>query len=672
MGERAFRILLLLLLVGGLAMRVWLAQPPIGSDDIGYLQRAFPIADAVESQAPVQHEASLRLAMTLLQRLPGTLLGSGYSITSFYSALALQSLLLAGGFLAFAWQASRSRSIVLLVMLFWATSYAAISTEGTLTPDAPGTALALLGLACLLAHGGFHGEEVSARKPLYWGLLAGVLLYGAFSVRGSFAPFVLAGLFAAAMAPARRRLLPGLILGLSLGLLLEAVTIGFQYGNPFLRFDLLLHYRGGGIKGTALDVEDLTEADASTVKVLLGLALRFPRMLINSGSGEIFLFVLGLGGALLWLGRCRRPLPRINLLLLGLVFGSLAFAVKGLHPPRPLLREGMRYYLTAAPLFYLAAAEGLLFLVERLRSRPWLGRGVLLGGFGLALFNLWIISQSPHLLKNGNDGLSSALSEAARAGAAGGPRLYYGDKPEMARLFLADDWRLQKRFQAFPEPGFLLLNWRFRNFLAGQRQESHLFTLQGLIETHAFVYRHRNRYWQVDLFQVEPQSTGRLLTPGPALHRFGLWKGGSETLLSDMNQPVRLESGQLLASDAGDWQRPSSPGRPLAAGLWQVRLMARVIRGQPMLRPMLWVWKTPQETPRVAVMGESAADGDWQEVRLWSWLPEAMADSRLIVRLEGGQAEVREVALRHLGALPGDRMQHAGGEWLISPEKVPK
>ncbi|MBF0626404.1 MAG: hypothetical protein HQL82_16570, partial [Magnetococcales bacterium] len=343
MSEPIFLGAALALLLAGLGLRLWMYQQPWNTDDLHYIQQAL------QASGPVADTHSMRWVLLGVIRFWGLFIG--YSLTTFYLAVYTLPVIAWGGILVFC-RVAAGPVETLWVLFLWATSFVFIMTETRLMPDALGTGLALAGLAAVLWAGGLgrspvatvsrDGENRGAVFPI--ALVGGLLLVAAYGARCSFASFSLAALALVPLAPAARRrpLLLGLGSGLAAGLALELAWFWISSGNPLLRIETLLFYP-----------EQVSDNKLFQGLTWLDLALRYFRLLYNTGSAEIFVFLLGWVGVVAWLvagGRRNQAL----LIIFLINFGVIAFSVVRVDPPVPLLRATERYYVTAAPLFFRA------------------------------------------------------------------------------------------------------------------------------------------------------------------------------------------------------------------------------------------------------------------------------------------------------------------------------
>ncbi|ABK44088.1 hypothetical protein Mmc1_1579 [Magnetococcus marinus MC-1] len=654
-GITLLAVLLLALLSVALNLYFW--QPPVGSDDLHYFQRAMGALPL--TQEPVQHGA-LRLFLTLLIQLPNLLLGHGYTLEAFYTAIGFQSVLGFCGVALFAFAAAPSRTAALLTLLFWVTSYAALLTQAKLVPDGFGTAIAFF--ATGLLYGLALRWPVSPTSHLFrLGVMtAGLLLWGAFSIRATFAPFILSALLLGLFSYHRRYLMPYLLLGLLLGSAIELFALWQIFGDPLIRLHTLLGYGTGGIEGTIFAQQD--QASLSTGQALWLLALRFPKLLYNTGSAEVFFFLFGGLGTLTWLLRRpgRAPLSKAMLLLLG--FGALAFAVKGGDFSRPYLRESLRYYLQCLPLFQLATAELLLLATPWLLNRwhPRIGfKPATLATFAVAMgligLNLWTLNQSTHLAKNGNTGQLTILHRLNQLPTPPNPTLY-GDGTNLFPLFFpaGSPWQHQKQFTQHSQPGYLLIDWRKRNYMLklGYAYGKNTHQLYDTIAHSPHLYRHQSGRWLYDLFLVEIPPIQRASTPLPT-DGFTLTDAKGEQ--SPWSQPLQLTQNQSVHASA---LAIALPGQQLLRLHFRAKTHMTSATLQVMLRYTHADGQTHQQ-----FMGESVADKTWHDFSLWTYLPVAGHSPDLLLKLSHGSAEIQLQALELLERHPLDQLENNQPQW---------
>nr|CRH05410.1 conserved membrane protein of unknown function [Candidatus Magnetococcus massalia] len=649
-------LLLLLLLITDFFLRSWLWQPPVGSDDLNYFRHALEGLSDSERAAPAH--GALRLLLSGLIALPNQLFQLEGGLEAFYGAIALQSLLSFIGIALLAFAASRDQRAALLVILLWSTSYAALLTEAKLLPDGFGTALAMIGSGLFFSAAFPTQSQIASTKRLKaWMLLSGLLLWGAFSIRATFATYPATALLILLATPRLRQLLPALLAGGVLGALIEWIALYQSFGDPLIRLKVLLNYQTGGTTGTLLEHAASTAGAASfTVwQKLWILFSRFPHVLYNTGSAEIFLFLGGLLGAFVWLiGRGEGASKRRALgIFLILGFGLLAFAIKGFEPLRPYLRESVRYYLQAAPLFYLLSA-GLAYSIScwlaarpipLFKQRPSLLALLLLSPFiGL---NLWAIEQSPHLAKNGNDGLFKMIRLAQQRATASQTTLY-GDGQRLSGFFFTQEsgWKHVKSFHHFPEPGFLLIDWRKRNYNVqnGYSYGVTTHTLYDLAEHYPIIARHQNGIWVRDLLLVGPTPIQRQINPlvqPQSWQALVISSAGEKRQVRFLDAPLQLKQGEQLLL--------RSPNTPFTANqLLQLRLITQATGSSPATLSH-WLEGDNQRT----FMGQRIADQQQREMAVWGYGVE-MPRATVRIKVERGEVNLDKPQLLELSRHPQD------------------
>jgi len=426
----------------GLGIRGWLHQQPFNSDDVQYFTHAQQMSlpainfETVRTESPSGYSAnSLRFVFLSIPAVYSSLLGTGPE--PFYGAIFTMAVLSFIGIFAFAWVLSGPR-VAVIASVVWATSYATIAVDTRLAPDNMGTALALLGLALIAYAAGLgraNGVEAPAsrKKRFVYPALGGFLLWAAFQTRASFFIFALLGVTLALLADRDKRWLvvAGVVAGGVIGELVEMIYLAGTVGDPWLRFKLLLNF-GGSVAASGASGSGAYAGYSAG-----DLFTRYPRILWGTDSAEFILHFVGLA-IFIWWATAWRKKHRLAKAVCGLVaYGFLAFAITNLDPVVPLMREKLRYYATAAPLFHIAVAElGDMFVFRKFDHRRlgrWLNGRLRLVAAGLLAVlataaNLVAAADSKQFAKNGNDGMLVAAEVLETdSEESGRPRVLYQD-----------------------------------------------------------------------------------------------------------------------------------------------------------------------------------------------------------------------------------------------------
>ncbi|MEG3641454.1 hypothetical protein [Magnetococcus sp. PR-3] len=638
-------------------------QAPVGSDDVGYFKLA--LGDGFQQGDRIRH-GSLRMFLYALIQFPNWVLGHDYALEAFYTSIGFQSLLGFMGVTLFAFVAAPNRRVALLAILFWVTSYAALITQAKLLPDGFGTGIAFL--ATGLMYGLVFRWNLPAHKPAFkaLALIVGLLLWGALSIRATFAPFVLSALLLALISPHRWKLLLYFALGLLLGAALEMFSVWVQFGDPLLRYKVLLNYNTGGTLETVFEQAAKSGEKLPTLQAIILLAIRFPKVIYYTGSAEIFFFLLGGLGTLMWLflDRSKTALSKAMMLILG--FGAIAFAIKGMDPSRPYLRESIRYYLQTLPFFQLATAElifaGASWLAITVK-KPLFERGVYAVAIalitGLITLNLWSLNQSPHLAKNGNTGSLVILERASQLQEPHNPKLY-GDGKNLFPLFFkaSSPWAHQKKFSQFEEPGYLFINWRRRNYILKKRlHKTHpTHGLYTTIETQPHLYRHQNGRWLSDLFVINTPPITRTKTRLPKEAFMVRLQGGQLATPSETIRLVKGDQWQLSAVD------PALAPLPVEK-LVQIQFFMRAVTPRASTMQVQLEYRSTNGQKQQQFMGESVAGTDWHRFSLWTYLPQPAHNPSFKMRLTHGEVDVKDFQVQLLDRHPQDELANNRLQW---------
>ncbi len=602
--HRYWLILAILMGAGAMTLRAWLYRQPVNSDDIQYFASAHAMPASAIEDSPKLHHTELRIALLAMIRVP--ILLFGYSAAAFYTSVYLHTALFAVSLLLFCVVLSDMRAAV-IVLLLWATSSICIEIDTRLLPDNVGTMAALFALTLLAWAGRLHRREPvtlqpsspadssdriepdrSTKRLTVCAVVAGLLLYAAFSMRATFAAYGLAGFGFALLSPQRRRLGAFLILGLALAGIAEILYVWWAYGDPLARWKILLGY-GDNISASHF-FQGYTWND---------ILWRYPRRLWRVGIGEFGLFVGGHVGALVWLVRCRRKANAAKLLTFVFAYGLIAFALTKFDPPVPFMRDKERYYAGVAPLFYLAVADLFLLITDQIlrlgnRTRPAatpdappirqslaltvLTRGIVvamvMGFLAIPIANVQAAIDSPHTVRNGNDNLFRIAGTIRRDQARSDrPKRLYLDwrTRRVMGLLLSpgNGWHLLTLTEESFLPGYLSLDWQrlSRNAAGGYLWPKQLAEYGHLIERYPILERHRaNQMYVVDVYIVPELPIHRKIVDvsdriPPGWNRYD--RKQKKTLTMQPDEPIVVEGKDLVFTGSRPaWRRPPSGALP--------------------------------------------------------------------------------------------------------------
>ncbi|MBF0369944.1 MAG: hypothetical protein HQL52_10850 [Magnetococcales bacterium] len=697
--------LMLLLGMVGMGLRVWFYQQPANTDDLTYFTYAtrelLPSADQIGPGA---------LRSVLIWSIQLMVLLLGPTVEAFYGTIHLHALLSLLAIWFFTKAFSNDR-VALLMVVLWVTSYPYILSGTRLLPDNLGISLALLGLGAVAWAGRLReGSPPFDPKALIVAFLGGLLLWAAVSVRVTFAVYVVAGVVTALWSPHRKQVTLFLILGMGLGGLLELIHLAIVFDDPFIRIKALLGYsqKTGRVVGTIFTPTAPTLAKVKSVAAqptislsqwlsTLGLVvLRYPKMLYNTGSGEIFFHLFGFLGAMVWLGNLRKRVNPPKIIVFMLAFGFIAFTMKSWHPPVPAMRESVRQYLTVAPLFYLAAVEFFLFLLNwsatsnfrnlaanlrlswLVRPAPFL---ILAAPLVLVLFNLMVVNQFKYLAKNGNDAYIATADairqDMAHRGETAGTLYLGGGAARVMKLLLPETkgWHHAKMDPTFPQPGYLVMDWRRYNYddlEYGERTDTLIRPYDHLVEHQSPIFRHRRHFFLTEAYRVGPSVTPRPATEITADLPPGWSFGGSDdsqaAVLSERGGWLVSRGKQLYSGTTPLLERPNANPLPQER-LIQVRFGVQMTEMRAGVKVYLLGWPMEEgldqdkKPPVKRYMGEVIAMRRQQEATLWSWLPRGFGAFRLLFEGSGKPLKIFSPRLFLMEPQPQDRFQQRGGAW---------
>ena len=693
-------IFVILILIGlcGIFLRIYLYQQPVNSDDINYF--IFANADPLElAEHTVLGEninsrrIFLIFPIKIIQHIFGFSLSAYYVTVYFFSAIIFIAIIVftltySGYFPA------------LLVSFLWVTSFVFIQADTRIAPDNFGTGLALLGLTCLassLSVKPNHWPGSKRYSSLYITLafLSGFLFWASYSVRSTFAVFAMAGGLAALLDRKRYPVCAAMILGFLLASACEAFYFWVLYGDPFERLKLLFGYGGVTLPGEAVQTSSMSSfknvQDTGELSYTY-ILLRYPMMLLATGSGEFVLFIVGFLGLLLWALEWRQPASRLKLLAFIFSFGFIAFGLVNINPPAPIMREKLRYYATAAPLFYIAAADlGYRLLTstrlrDLIRNFPRLGRFnttgnrggienetafpkhqsgsrvkysltswlglcslvVILGLLGYAIVqNYLAASRNLKTAINGNDGiLACAQAIKTHQGLNGLPARAFIDirTSRVASLSLGtgNKWTLENLGQTLdksPRGGYLLFDWRRlnTNVLRSYQHSPVTHALYRTVEKNALVYRHRWGKHLTDAFFApsEPLRRNSLeLTDCICSDWTILNPSNNERLVVSADQIKKLDPGKILYSGEGLlWKSPGGSAPLPGDRFFEVVFEAQKECCQPgEVLVELHYWTESKGNPVKQYMGQVMAEDRNLEMAAWTYLPYNATSFRIVFR----------------------------------------
>lgn len=677
----------------GFLVRVWLYQQPVNSDDVQYFVDAGKCLTSSFSEPLGDHISANALRVFFLASIGVYQYILGCSLSAYYAAIYGSAILSLLGVLSFS-SAVSSRAVTALASLLWATSYVSILTDTRLLPDNFGTAMSLFALTALVRAGGFKdGRNSAAEESGHRALLSnsfaafigGLLLWSAWSARATFAVFGLPALVIILISDNRWRLLAAFMSGLALGSAFEMLIVTFDHGDPLFRLKLLLGY--GADRSSSRLFQGYTFG---------GLFARYPRILAQTGSAEIAVFGFGLLGALVWAVRWRNGLNLVKFTALAASYALIACAITRFDPPVPLLREKLRYYATAAPLFYLATAELMVMAWNQLCPNP-ASREVEMGHSGwrrwgrsfvillpslaiasLGIFicckNILVTSRCASLARNGNDNFFAAV-EAIRSHAKDddGPKRIYNDfrttRVLSILLPLPENWQLSDYFLRSEGGGYLLVNWERlnRNVRRDYFDAAETYRFFGTIENMPLLLRHRHGNYLTDVFVVPKKSfhrdtidiTNRL--PG----RWTRWQS-RETGARVLPNSDRFEVGQkgwVYSGTDAPWKPPSGSGTMPGDHFVEVIFDGRSPRVSG-LAGYLYYWREGDKLPQKQYLGRVYIDEEVRSVALWTYLAQDAKVFRVLFRVvSGAPVDVHVKRLLMLERTDDDTVMQKGGAW---------
>ncbi len=680
----------------GMLLRFWFLRQPANSDDIQYFHIAMSFDGEAAAAFPdeVRHEGHTTLRIALLSIVRACIGLFGYSISTYYACVYLIALCSCVGILCFSWVVSDVRTAA-IATLFWATSFVFLEADCRLVPDNLGTSVSLISLALLACavqrrRGGLlsHDHVRPGWATVIAALCSGLLLWVAFSVRETFGIFLLAAGLAAMLSRWRRQLLPSMGLGFLLGSAFELYYFDQHYGDPWIRWKILLGYG-----------ERISAAAVFQGYTYWQLVCRYPKLLAETGSGEAVLHALGWLGVVAWAVRCRSEVHRIKLFALLLSYSLIAIGVVKLNPAIPLLREKLRYYVTAAPLFYIAAADLLVLMGDyayRFHGRLKAGneaapgslgirlqRGVavlglcviFIGALGLAVANAVAAGKDRDLVRNGNHSFLEAASEIRHhAGGSQDSRRLFSDfrTSRVLRLLLRENAGWQSApLEGLVElrtSGYLVLNWKRLNANV-ERQLYHAdwtHRFYRTIETRALLLRHRHYSDLSDVFLVSPRPIRRKIEDMTELASSGwsrLLPGKEYEYLGPVDE-VSLSKGNLVYTGADKpWRHPKSSS--LAKQHFVEVVFDARAEETSGFAAHLYCWtKSSGRLPKKLYIGRAYANPTPREVAFWTYMPEAVDAFRIVLRgLDDASVWIENVRFYLLEQHEDDVIHQTGGAW---------
>ena len=672
----------------GLGIRIWLHQEPVNSDDVQYFAQATSDEPGA-TLATTANANGMRLALLSVPAALSAIFGP--SKLAFYATVYTFALVSFFGLFAFAWVLSGIR-IALIASAVWATSYSAIFVDTRLAPDNLGAGLALLGLALIALAARVGPRSSEPDKPrsdmaiIACAVVGGFLLWAAFSTRASFVVF--GGLGAVFAVFSRRRwYMLGLVLaGLAIGEIIELLYFEVAFGDALTRWKYLLGYKSNvAASGTSGGIY--------SGYTLSHLVTRYPEMLIGTNWLEAAVHFAGLAVFLAWAIGWREPRSRLKLLCGLGAYGFIAFAIVSIDPIVPLLRDKLRYYAAAAPLFYLAAAELIYVVVYRHVRRPpldkWLNgraRQVALGSLVILalLINVWQVGQSASFAKNGNDALLSGaeyIQEDAEEGPEQRPKVVYTDfrTQRVTNILLpkSDGWQSDYAFDAknafiIPENGYLLSSWKRlnTNLRRGYTNANRSHGLYRIIEKNAVVGRHRLGLEMTDVYFLGASPIDRQPRPitggfpqgwSRYRHASKSWEAlGADEKIAITNKRSYQE--HIYSGTDAPWQ--PRPETSLAGDVFvETVVKARFDGKKPrQLRAYLRWWPEGNKKYVTQYMGRVYVGNTERDHGLWTYLPQPARSYRIILRAQVGivLSDVQTYVLQRHEA---DRIQQDGGAW---------
>ena len=673
--------------LAGIALRIWLYQEPVNSDDVQY----FAVATSDKpgaALATTTNANGMRLALLGVPAFFASIVGP--SALAFYAAVYTFAALSFAGIFAFAWALSGMR-VAFITAAVWATGYAAIHVDTRLTPDNLGAALALLGLALIVlaARAGPPPPNTTARparaRAIAFALIGGLLLWAAFSARASFFVFGGVGVMFALLSP-RRWSITGLTLaGLALGAGLELLYFELAFDEPLARWKLLLGY------GADVAVSG-SSGGVFAGYSLADLFVRYPALLWRENTGETVAHFIGLGVFAAWaVGWHDRQKLRKALCAL-VAYGFIAFAIVSIDPVIPLMREKLRYYATAAPLFYLATAEAIDLVVFRPASIAPLGKWPNVAAYQRALgavvvvalmFNAIRVSEGVRFAKNGSNGLFSAakfIRDHREARPHDGSQVVYTDSrtSRVTGILLpkSDGWRHAAPFPGvqttltIPREGYLLLSWKRLNGNV-QRQYLHAAQTHALyrtVEQYPVVGRHHVGFDNVDVLAVGESPIARQTRQLPIAFPEG-WSRQKDDSWAALpaDGEIRFTSDDAFEEHIFTGEGPLL--RPLPGpGLDGDQIIEAVVMARTDTKEtrQIWVylywWHEERKRRFKQLMGRAYVDPTARELAFWTYLPRAARSFKIALNAESGVV-LSGAKIYALQPHEADSFQQRGGAW---------
>ncbi len=642
--RRAAWLMMGLVGVAALTLRATLYHQPTNSDDVSYYWSAAGpgaeyglFADPNVPRRPATGHSNLRLGILLPIRGLSRLIP--YSQFGFYATVYLFAALCLVAVGVFGYVVGGPFVGVGLLWL-WATSPAAIGVDTRLLPDNLGLAFALLAVALAWKAAGLdprhRAAEVQAgarRRAQLMAAIAGALIALAFATRATFAVYGVAVAIVLLLGAGRVRTLACFVLGGCAVHVIELALLAHLAGGPFVRWRILLGY--GGRVGQASIFAGYRWAD---------IVLRYPRLLLESCPAELVVHVLGWAGCLWWLwhGRDRRNLARAATLIIA--FGGIAWSVVHLSPPVPLLREKLRYYASALPLFQLAAVSVLSALFRRPGVLARLAPAGCIAAIGIAAAREAMTD--PSLAIHGNDAYLQAAASIRRDAQSGRRKAVICDfrTSRVMRMLLrdADGWRaypledLLRRWSgekggAVASSGYIVLDWKRLNANAwyGYVHAPLTYRAYDVLDHALLVARHQYRDALTDVFYLPEAPFTR--PREPATNQPLVWNvGGRPAIepLRPLDGPATQRWCRFVQDAAGRRWEPlgaiDAAGR-LPAGWSVLRRDASGAHTQPIHGPLVIdpktqlytglepLWRRPRRGPlpagTVTLTLQARADG---------------------------------------------------------------
>lgn len=689
-GAQLLGIASLLVAIGGLALRAWLYRQPVNSDDIEYFQTA--VGNMTTFGAALEN--AFRIGLLFPIRVLTWAAGSG--IEGYYVVVYFNAVLMAVAVYVFA-RTFSGRRAALVALALWATSVVYMETDTRIVPDNLGISYALFALALLAWLCRRWSELVQPRreagalwKESGWLLgaagVAGLLVWASWATRPTFAPLVVVVALSLVWFRARRPVVTAVITGFVAGVIAEFAYGWFVYDDAFARLSLIL------AQGTPAISASVDSSGIFAGRSYGDLPLRYPRLLSDSQTLELWLHIAGLIGVGLWLARIREVGARVKLATVVASYGLIAFGLTNFDPPVVLMREKLRYYATAAALFHLATADLVIALADRVVMG--IRRGADRSSFaGVTTMSrhagavvlvpitagvLWFSQANAEVLvteagaaRNGNDAFLAAADHIHRHA----ERTEWGEhvhvdetSARVSSLLLPRSWIVGSGQwdNQVVDRGYLMLVWKRLNgnVRYGYPEGANTYRYVRAIEDYPILFRHRRGAELLDVHLV-PDSPIRRRVDDVTDHLMG-WqiapRDGEARPLSETARGIHLTTGDTLFSGQGGITTPSSSPKVRRGWIVQVVFTARSDSRAVVQAQFNWHDHSGEYTRQY--MGRTYSTTEARELAFWTYLPRNAADFRVAIGMKDpGELLIEDISVRLLSPHPLDVAAQEGGAW---------